>query len=307
MSADPVPVVRGGPTRPTYAVELLGAQERLTVPDAIGLALRRSRFRAGTSQREYAQDHGWSKSFQARLESRAQDLRLRDLLTVLGTTDYGLVLVPRETARSVRAEDWSRAEVLARDAAGRRFPAARDVRRTTEAPAWWMWRHGADFRVRWPEWTSAGRTTVASMEELRVRPKLAVDGADRAIEFYREVFGAQLVSRYTMGSVVVFAQLEFPGGDGVQVKDADDVDPSPGDAGGGAIVDIVCHDPDSVARRAVARGAEVVFAVQDQPYGARQGRIRDPFGHQWIVGTAITTSDDEIQGALDAWTAGGTP
>ncbi|WP_256838576.1 VOC family protein [Ornithinimicrobium faecis] len=143
------------------------------------------------------------------------------------------------------------------------------------------------------------------MSQLRVRPKLVVDGADRAIAFYQEVLGAQPGSRYTMGEVVVFAELTLPSGDVLQVKDPDDVDPSPDASGTGVIIDVLCDDPDKVVQSAVERGAEVVFPVADQPYGSRQGRIRDPFGHQWIVGTAVSRTDAEVQEALDRWAAEG--
>lgn len=139
------------------------------------------------------------------------------------------------------------------------------------------------------------------MSHLRIRPKLVVAGADAAIDFYREVFGARLVSRHTMGQAVVFAQLQLPSGDVFQVKDPDQHDPAPPHGGGGVVLDVECEDPDAVASAAVDRGAEMIFPVADQPYGARQGRFRDPFGHQWIVGTPLTKSEAEVQAALDAW------
>lgn len=143
--------------------------------------------------------------------------------------------------------------------------------------------------------------TVEVMSQIRVRPKLVVDGADRAIAFYQEVLGAELRTRYTMGEVVVFAELSLPSGDILQIKDPDDVDRSPAGDGTGVIMDVLCDDPDALVQAAIDRGAEVLFRVADQPYGARQGRIRDPFGHQWIVGTTVTKSDAEVQAALDAW------
>jgi uncharacterized glyoxalase superfamily protein PhnB len=91
----------------------------------------------------------------------------------------------------------------------------------------------------------------------------------------------------------------------LQVKDADEVDRAPAEGGAGVIVDVLCDDPDAVVAAAVKRGAEVIFPVADQPYGARQGRIRDPFGHQWIVGSALTKSDAQVQAVLDAWASEG--
>jgi uncharacterized glyoxalase superfamily protein PhnB len=53
------------------------------------------------------------------------------------------------------------------------------------------------------------------------------------------------------------------------------------------LLTVVTDDPDDLARRMVAAGGETVFEVADQYYGARQGRVRDPFGHEWIIGTPV--------------------
>lgn len=39
--------------------------------------------------------------------------------------------------------------------------------------------------------------------------------------------------------------------------------------------------------RAVTAGAEVIFPLADQFYGERGGRLRDPFGQQWMVSQRI--------------------
>ena len=130
---------------------------------------------------------------------------------------------------------------------------------------------------------------------MRISPKLVVDNADEALEFYGRVFGGEVERCFTSRGKVVFAAMSI-GTTELQVKDADEHDrPAQG-----AIVDVVCSDPDSVMARALEHGATEVFPVADQPYGARQGRFRDPFGQQWIVGTKITMSDDDIQATLDA-------
>lgn len=137
------------------------------------------------------------------------------------------------------------------------------------------------------------------MAPLQLRPKLAVEDADAAITFYQQVLQAQLRARYTAGDAVVFAELALPDGGVLLLKDADEHDPAPPPGGGGVILDIECPDPDAVAQAAVAHGAQIVFEVADQPYGARQGRFRDPFGHQWIVGTPLTTPPDQVQAVMD--------
>lgn len=136
------------------------------------------------------------------------------------------------------------------------------------------------------------------MSDLTISPKLVVADADRAIDFYSAVLGAEPKSRFVVGDAVVFAALRV--GDSIlQLKDADEHDPAPVTGGCGVVLDVLTSDPDALMDRAVQHGAEVIFAVDDMPYGPRQGRFRDPFGHQWIVGTPITLTDEEVQSALD--------
>lgn len=141
------------------------------------------------------------------------------------------------------------------------------------------------------------------MSDLSISPKLVVSDADRAIAFYAAVLGADPRSRFVVGESVVFAALQV--GDSVlQLKDADEHDPAPATGGSGVILDILTPDPDALMARALEHGAEVVFDVAEMPYGPRQGRFRDPFGHQWIIGTPITLTDEEVQYALDDMQAG---
>jgi len=37
----------------------------------------------------------------------------------------------------------------------------------------------------------------------------------------------------------------------------------------------------------LVRKAEVVVPIEDRPYGKREGRLRDPFGHLWILSQQI--------------------
>ncbi|MFV0258053.1 MAG: VOC family protein [Acidimicrobiales bacterium] len=131
-----------------------------------------------------------------------------------------------------------------------------------------------------------------------LRPKLVVSDADTAIDFYTEAFGATLDARYAHRGQVVFAQLSLLGRAlEVQVKDADAADPVADVPG--LIIEITVPDPDPVWARAVAAGAEVRFELADRPYGARQGRLIDPFGHQWLISGPQTLTPEAIQAALD--------
>jgi PhnB protein len=54
-------------------------------------------------------------------------------------------------------------------------------------------------------------------------------------------------------------------------------------------------DVDAVWERAVAAGAEIIYPLADQFYGDRAGRLRDPFGQQWMLSQRIEiVSRDEM-------------
>jgi PhnB protein len=134
------------------------------------------------------------------------------------------------------------------------------------------------------------------MSTNRLRPKLVLSDAASALDFYTRVMGAREIVRYEVAGSVVFAETEIFGTH-VTLKDADDADPLP--MGPGPILDVLLDDPDTVAAAVVAAGGEVVFAMSDQPFGGRWGRVRDPFGVQWLLRTEATMSPDEIQAVLD--------
>jgi PhnB protein len=120
-----------------------------------------------------------------------------------------------------------------------------------------------------------------------LHPFLAVRDVDAAVHLYRGAFGATLVGeivRAPDGPSV--AQLEIGGCVfGVATEAPALGTPSPETAGATTVrLSLVVDDPDAVAAGAVAAGCELMFAVGDQPYGWRQGRLVDPFGHHWLVG-----------------------
>ncbi|GGQ25922.1 PhnB protein [Actinomadura coerulea] len=113
-------------------------------------------------------------------------------------------------------------------------------------------------------------------------PKLVVNDARRAIEFYTTAFGVKESELFETpdGKIVnvrlVLGDLDFT------LKDEDSVDAAPGLDGPPVIINLEAPDPDAVGARMEAGGATVIFPVEDHPYG-RMGRLRDPFGHVWIV------------------------
>jgi PhnB protein len=120
-------------------------------------------------------------------------------------------------------------------------------------------------------------------------PFLAVRDTDAAIAFYTEAFGATVRERFEAPDGPVVAVLDIDGMPfGVATEAPQLGTPSPETAGATTVrVSLHVDDPDAAAARAVAAGATEMFPVADQPYGLRQGRVVDPFGHHWLIANGV--------------------
>jgi PhnB protein len=123
-------------------------------------------------------------------------------------------------------------------------------------------------------------------------PMLSVRDAAAAIDFYREAFGAQERERFTTPSGQIVSELEIEGHRFFAVDENPEAfNFSPAALGGTSVrMNLVVDDADASTERALAAGATVVFPLGDQPYGLRQGRVQDPFGHHWLIGTPLEGS-----------------
>lgn len=135
-------------------------------------------------------------------------------------------------------------------------------------------------------------------------PYLHVSDAARAIRFYTDAFGAREIFRLTEPSGRVgHAELDF-GGTTLMVSDEyPELNIRGPQAGAPTPVSLHIHvdDADAVITRAVAAGATLEMAPQDQFYGERSGVVRDPFGHRWNIGHAIEeVAPEEMQRRYDA-------
>lgn len=121
-----------------------------------------------------------------------------------------------------------------------------------------------------------------------VTPYLIVQGAARALEYYKEAFGASELFRME-GPDGSIGHAEIKIGDS-PVMLADE-SPEMGFRGpktlGGAAVSMMIYvdDVDTAFPRAIAAGGKELRPVQDQFYGDRSGTLEDPFGHVWTIGT----------------------
>jgi PhnB protein len=132
-----------------------------------------------------------------------------------------------------------------------------------------------------------------------VYPYLRVHSAADAIAFYARAFDAKELFRLTepsgrighaemrIGPATVMLSDEYPEHD---IKGPQTL--------GGTTFAIHLHvtNVDEVFERAVGAGASVVRPLRNQFYGERSGTVRDPFGHEWLLGEHIeSVSTEEMQ------------
>ncbi len=140
------------------------------------------------------------------------------------------------------------------------------------------------------------------MSTPKLYTRLVVDDAAAALDFYATALGATELVRYPEPSGrIVHAEFRL-GDDVVSVTDADGaINRSPAELGGsGVLLTLVVDDADRAGAAMEAGGAEVVIPIADQFYGRREGRLRDPFGHLWIISEdGDDLPVDEIQRRVD--------
>ena len=136
-----------------------------------------------------------------------------------------------------------------------------------------------------------------------ITPFLTVRDAARAIEFYKQAFGA--VERGVMkgpDGKVMHAELKI--GDSL-IMLSDEFPEfgalSPESIGGSAMgLHIYVDGVDAAFDRAVKAGARVEMPVMDQFWGDRYGKLTDPFGHKWSIATHTKDlSMDEMKHGMD--------
>jgi PhnB protein len=138
-------------------------------------------------------------------------------------------------------------------------------------------------------------------------PHVIVSDGVGALKFYSEVFGAEAGDvmmardgkRVMHGEIVLdghklFLSDEFTEAEGGTCK-------LPQTLGGTCVrITIEVDDADAVVERAVSRGATVLMPVADMFWGARYGKIRDPYGHEWGINQQLKEQTEEETNAAAA-------
>jgi len=118
---------------------------------------------------------------------------------------------------------------------------------------------------------------------------LTVDDGAKAIDFYKQAFGAKEISRLPMGDKIGHAELQI--GDtrimlNDEFPDFDNLSPK---SRGGTTVGLIIYtdDVDSSFKKAIAAGGTEKMPVENQFWGDRMGTLTDPFGHKWSIATHV--------------------
>ncbi len=121
-----------------------------------------------------------------------------------------------------------------------------------------------------------------------ITPYLTVKNAPEAIAFYETALGARERSRMTMpNGTIANAEIVIEG-DAILIREETTDMRGPNTLGGTPVmIHLYVDDVDAVSKRAIAAGMVVVLSVEDRPYGDRAGRVKDPYGHVWIISTRL--------------------
>ncbi len=136
---------------------------------------------------------------------------------------------------------------------------------------------------------------------LGLTPYITVHDAAAAIEWYSTVFGAIESVRYVGNDGRIgHCQLVIDGSTLMISDEYPDYGAvSPRTLGGTACkLNLNVDDVDAVWTVALTNGAQGQRPPEDQAYGQRSCSFSDPFGHQWMVQTTISSpTAAEIQAA----------
>jgi PhnB protein len=141
-----------------------------------------------------------------------------------------------------------------------------------------------------------------------VYPYLRVRDAGRALDFYKQAFGAEELFRLTEPSGRIgHAELKIGGTTLMLADEYPEMNIVGPQTLGGTSFSIHLHvdNADAWIERAVAAGATVLRPAADAFYGERSGSVRDPFGHEWLLGHQVEeVSTEEMQRRYTALFAG---
>lgn len=117
-------------------------------------------------------------------------------------------------------------------------------------------------------------------------PHLSIPNGITDISFYERAFGAVELRRFANEDDTIHVAEFIIDGALFHIHEekptAGELSPARA-KGTTALVGLFVQDVDAVMQRAAGAGGEIVSPAQSYDYGYRQGEIKDPFGHVWLI------------------------
>lgn len=114
---------------------------------------------------------------------------------------------------------------------------------------------------------------------INIAPYLLVKGAAEFLEFLKAAFGASERIRVPNPDGSIMHAEAGLGNSVIELAEASTANPARQVA-----VHLYVDDADATFERAIRAGATLVQAVEDMPWGDRQGTVKDKFGNRWYIG-----------------------
>jgi PhnB protein len=131
-----------------------------------------------------------------------------------------------------------------------------------------------------------------------ITPYLMINGAAKAIEFYKKAFGAKklaveklpngkiLHARIKIGDSIVMMSDELTGSEAA----------SPTSVRSSTVtLHLYSKNVDKLWGRAVKAGAKITMPIENQFWGERYGQLLDPFGHSWSLSMRVKMTPKEMK------------
>jgi PhnB protein len=142
-----------------------------------------------------------------------------------------------------------------------------------------------------------------------ISPYLVIRGAAKAIDWYKEAFGAKEISRSPMPGSELLMHAEIQIGDS-RLMICDEMKQmrgwvSPQSLNGTTVaLHLYTEDCDAAFARAVKSGAKPTMEPWDSFWGDRFAKLNDPFGHEWTIATHTRdVTPEQMKADADAFFA----
>ena len=170
-----------------------------------------------------------------------------------------------------------------------------------------------EFKTRLKSELLEGRKAMSTVAEPiasvhpAAAPRLTFRDAAKAIEFYKDAFGAQEGMRFEVGGKIPHAEIKIGNSTILLTEEWPEGGRfSPETLGNSPVMmSLSVPDVDRFFAHAIGAGAKTVIPIADQFYGRREGTLQDPFGYLWSVSTVTEEMPvEEMHRRMDAMSKG---